>query len=78
VRPGEKLHELLINSDEMRYAWEYENLYMILNWQFDQAYLNKNYSGIKKFDNVGVYSSNNTERLTNDELKNNIVNLKLL
>ena len=78
VRPGEKLHELLINSDEMRYAWEYENLYMILNWQFDHAYLNKNYSGIKKFDNGGVYSSNNTERLTNDELKNNIVNLKLL
>ena len=33
---------------------------------------------IKKFDNVGVYSSNNTERLTNDELKNNIVNLELL
>ena len=46
IRPGEKLHELLINSDEMRYAWEYENLYMILNWQFDQAYLNKNYSGM--------------------------------
>jgi UDP-N-acetylglucosamine 4,6-dehydratase len=43
IRPGEKLHELLINSDEMRYAWEYENLYMILNWQFDHAYLNKNY-----------------------------------
>ena len=78
VRPGEKLHELLINSDEMRYAWEYENLYMILNWQFDQAYLNKNYSGIKKFDNGDVYSSNNTERLTNDELKNNIANLELL
>ena len=51
---------------------------MILNWQFDHAYLNKNYSGIKKFDNGGVYSSNNTERLTNDELKNNIVNLELL
>ena len=78
IRPGEKLHELLINFDEMRYSWEFENLYMILNWQYNDEYLNTNYPGIKKFDGIETYSSNNTERLTDDELKNNIDNLGLL
>ena len=31
IRPGEKLHETLINNDEMRYSWEYNNMYMITN-----------------------------------------------
>ena len=78
IRPGEKLHELLINFDEMRYSWEFKNLYMILNWQYDDDYLNTNYPGIKKFDSIETYSSNNTEPLTDDELKNNISNLGLL
>jgi len=78
IRPGEKLHELLINFDEMRYSWEYQNLYMILNWQFDETYLNTNYPGIKKFDSSETYSSHNAEQLTDDELKNNIKNLELL
>jgi len=78
IRPGEKLHELLINFDEMRYSWEFENLYMILNWQYNDNYLNTNYPGIKKFDSTETYSSNNTEPLTDDELKNNISNLGLL
>ena len=29
IRPGEKLHETLINKEEIRYSWEYENLYII-------------------------------------------------
>ena len=78
IRPGEKLHELLINFDEMRYSWEFENLYMILNWKYNDNYLNTNYPGIKKFDSTETYSSNNTEPLTDDELKNNISNLGLL
>lgn len=78
IRPGEKLHELLINLDEMRYSWEYQNLYMILNWQFDKTYLDKNYPGIKKIDNFDTYSSHNAEQLTDDELKNNIKSLDLL
>ena len=51
---------------------------MILNWQYDDDYLNTNYPGIKKFDSIETYSSNNTEPLTDDELKNNISNLGLL
>ncbi len=78
IRPGEKLHELLINFDEMRYSWEYDNLYMILNWEFDEKYRTKNYPGIKKFDSFETYSSNNAEPLPDNELKNYINNLGLL
>lgn len=78
IRPGEKLHELLINFDEMRFAWEYNDLYMILNLEFDEKYFTKNYPGIKKFNSCEIYSSNNTEPLSDNELKNYINNLGLL
>ena len=26
IRPGEKLDEILINKDEMKYTWEYQNM----------------------------------------------------
>jgi UDP-N-acetylglucosamine 4,6-dehydratase/UDP-glucose 4-epimerase len=78
IRPGEKLHELLINFDEMRYSWEYDDLYMILNWEFDEKYRTRNYPGIKKFDSIETYSSNNAESLSDNELKNYINSLGLL
>ncbi|MCS5528707.1 MAG: polysaccharide biosynthesis protein, partial [Nitrosopumilus sp.] len=31
IRPGEKLDEVLINKDEMKYTWEYQNMYMVIN-----------------------------------------------
>ena len=31
IRPGEKMHEVLINEDEIRYTWEYCNKYVIFN-----------------------------------------------
>ena len=78
IRPGEKLHETLINSDETRSAWNYEGLYMILNWEFDDKYLQQTYPGISKFEKMDSYSSNNVDRLTDDELKKNISQLGLL
>jgi len=29
IRPGEKLHEVLITEDEARHTWEYEDHYVI-------------------------------------------------
>ena len=78
IRPGEKLHETLINFDEMRSAWMYSDLYMILNWEFSNDYLQKQYSGISKFNSIDSYSSNNSEKLTNDELKETILNSNLI
>ena len=78
IRPGEKLHETLINLDEMRSAWLYNDLYMILNWDFNENYLQKHYSGISKLHDSDSYSSNNSEKLTDDELKQTILNSDLI
>ena len=29
IRPGEKIDEILISTDEIRHGWEYENMYLI-------------------------------------------------
>jgi len=78
IRPGEKQHESLINSDEMRCAWSYENMFMLLNELHDDKNLDKTYPGIKKVKDLDVYSSDKAESLTVDEITNNIKDLQLL
>ena len=78
IRPGEKQHESLINSDEMRCAWSYENMFMLLNELHDDKNLEKIYPGIKKFKDLDVYSSDKAESLTMDEITENIKDLQLL
>jgi len=70
IRPGEKLHEVLINPDEMKYTWEVGNVYVILN---PLEKLNKQkriYPKMKKIESLGVYSSDNVDKLSKSELKN--------
>ena len=77
IRPGEKLHESLINNEEMRTSWEYENLYLITNPLFPLFHpnvINETYSGIKKIENMNSYSSDNVEKISNDGLKEIIQN----
>ena len=72
IRPGEKLHETLISNDELRYSWEYNDMYMITNPLYPLFHVNKIkeiYQGIKKMDGVSSYSSNNVEKISKDELK---------
>ena len=78
MRAGEKQHELLINSDEVRYAWSYENMFMLLNELHDSKNLEKTYPGIKKYENLDAYSSNKAQALTTDEITANIKDLQLL
>ncbi len=81
LRPGEKLQEILINSDEVRYSWEIENMYMIINpfySMFHEMPLNDMYKGIKKLENIDEYSSEKVGKMTKDELSNVIKNAKLL
>ena len=71
IREGEKLNEILINSDEIRYTWEYENMYLIA----DNTNLSKDeqqtlYPGIKPIENMETYSSKNAEKIPKEELKN--------
>jgi UDP-N-acetylglucosamine 4,6-dehydratase len=71
IRPGEKLHETLISNEEIRYAWEYNDMYMITNPLyplFHPDIINNNYDGIKKITNMDSYSSDKVDKINKMEL----------
>ena len=72
IRPGEKLHEVLINREEMRYSWDIGNKYMISNPLKDEKSIIESYQKISKIQNSEEYSSNNTDRMKVDEIKETI------
>lgn len=78
IRPGEKIHEILINQDEMRYSWEINGMYMIANPIFSEEEIQKKYSSIKKIDSLLEYSSEKAERMTKEELVEQIKKLGLV
>jgi len=81
IRPGEKLHETLINNDEMRYTWEINGMYMLANPHyklFNDKEILENYDGIKKVENIQTYSSDIVEKISKDELKEKIQSSNLL
>ena len=81
IRPGEKLHEVLINSDEIRYAWNVNDMYMLANPHHELFHVNnlsEIYDGIKKVTDISSYSSDIAERITKEELKEKILELKLI
>ena len=57
IRPGEKLHETLINSDETRYVWEFQDKYILFNPLKSESEIKKEYPGIKKVKFSNSYSS---------------------
>ena len=81
IRTGEKLHETLINEDEIRYSWELKNMYMIANPQYP-LFIDKNikehYQGIKKVEDIQKYSSDTVEKIPTKNLKTIIKDAGLL
>jgi FlaA1/EpsC-like NDP-sugar epimerase len=72
IRPGEKLHETLINEDEMKYTWKINDMFMITNPHyelFNNKNLETNYEKLEKENNLDSYSSDKVGKLTIDELK---------
>jgi len=80
IREGEKLHELLLNPDELYRTWDYEGRYIIEPFDIlNSSKIEQNYSGIKKLnDDSTLYSSENSERLSVSELKEIILNSGLI
>jgi len=81
IRPGEKLHEVLISEDEIRQSWEYHNMYLITNPLYPLFHANKIndvYQGIKKVENLKNYSSNMADKISKDELQKMIKNSELI
>ena len=70
IRPGEKLHEILINNEEMNYCWEYQEMYMIVDPSLRRFIsLMNELPEKKKIENMKVYSSNNVQKIPKNELK---------
>lgn len=81
IRPGEKLHEILINEDEIRYTWEYNGMYLITNPLyplFHENKINDTYQGIKKVEKIKNYSSDMAEKISKTELEKTIKNSGLI
>lgn len=78
IRTGEKINEVLINKDEMRYTWEFENKYIIFKPSLSHNEIKKSYPGIKKVENNEEYSSEQVKRISVEQLKDIIVKNGLL
>ena len=79
VRVGEKLNEILINQDEMKYSWEYQDMYLILDPSV-QRFISptSEFPERKKIENMTVYSSDAVEKIPKEELKKIFTDSKLL
>lgn len=80
IRHGEKLREILIGEDEIRYAWNIKNKYMIFNPMLDETTIEKLYSPEKlsHVEKIEEYSSDTAEKISKNELKKIIVEADLL
>lgn len=68
IRPGEKLHEILIPEDEIRYTIEYDDLYIIQPDILGRE--EKNWKDGRKLPEGFIYSSDKNERwLTKEEVE---------
>lgn len=69
IRQGEKLHETLINVDELRYTYETDSKYVIVNQELSESELKRKYPNFKKTSLKDHYSSDTVEKISKDELK---------
>jgi UDP-N-acetylglucosamine 4,6-dehydratase/UDP-glucose 4-epimerase len=79
IRPGEKVNEVLINKDEMKYCWEYQDMYLITNPSVRRFTSSTNeFPGKKKIESMEVYSSDAVEKIPKEELKKIFTDLGLI
>lgn len=76
VRPGEKIHESLINFDELNNTFENERDYVIIDKQIQNWFLENNNLPLSTLKEQ--YSSNNVEFITKHELKQLLINENLV
>ncbi len=77
IREGEKMHEILINEDEVKYTWELDNNYLVFNGTPNEKTLSY-YPGIRSPSNLGKYSSENADKISKNELKEVLIKTGLV
>lgn len=78
VRQGEKFHETLINTDELRTTLESNTRYMILQHSLSDEEIRQKYHDMKRTTLTEPYSSDKVEQIKKDTLKELIVKSDLL
>lgn len=69
VRPGEKINEVLISQDEMKYTLENEKNYIIFKPEISEEEVTRLYPQYHRVKNNSSYSSDKVPLITKDELK---------
>ena len=69
VRQGDKFHETLINTDEMRTTLESTSKYVILPREISDQEINEQYPGYRRITLTKPYSSDTVEKIPINELK---------
>jgi len=69
VRQGDKFHETLINTDEMRTTLESTSKYVILPREVSDQEINEQYPGYRRITLTKPYSSDTVEKIPINELK---------
>jgi len=78
IRAGEKIHEALINTDEMRFTWETDSIYVIFNPIVSEELIKSQYPNLKKVPSLKPYSSDNVDKISKEEIKELILKEGLL
>tara|TARA_B100000745_G_scaffold108290_1_gene69388 strand:- start:4963 stop:5958 length:996 start_codon:yes stop_codon:yes gene_type:complete len=78
VRQGEKFHETLINTDEMRTTLESESKYMILQKEISDQEIDEEYPGFRRISLTKPYSSDVVEKIPINDLKDILSKSELL
>jgi len=77
IRPGEKIHEFLINNDELRNTFENDDDYVIIDKQLQDSDFEKENTLVPTaLDHP--YSSDKVELLTKDELKEILIKDRMI
>jgi len=78
IRPAEKIHEILIAGDEIRYTWELGNKYVVFNPDISEQKILEQYPNIKKTLGLPNYSSEYAEKLSLSDITEMLKNSKML
>jgi len=74
LRPGEKIHEVMITEYEIRYVWKLGKNFVIFHPHISENEILEKYPKIEKVESSGSYSSEFAEKISNEELKATISN----
>ena len=72
------MNEILINQDEIKYSWDIDDMYMIINPSVKNPYKFDQLENTKQIDTMKEYSSDTVEKMSKDEIKRVISGAGLL